>query len=63
MELWCISVTSLARPDGNITGLSLLHADLSGKRLELLKATVPGLSRVATLWQGGHAGAAHRLEV
>jgi putative ABC transport system substrate-binding protein len=43
-------VTSLARPGGNITGLSLSAPDLSGKRLELLKQIVPGLSRVAVLW-------------
>jgi putative ABC transport system substrate-binding protein len=42
-------VTSLARPGGNITGLSLLNPELSGKRLELLKEAVPGLSRVAIL--------------
>jgi putative ABC transport system substrate-binding protein len=40
-------VTSLARPGGNITGLSSLAQDLSGKRLELLKEIVPKLSRVA----------------
>ena len=43
-------VASLARPGGNITGLSALAAELSGKRLELLKQAVPGLSRVAVLW-------------
>ncbi len=43
-------VASLARPGGNITGLSLLSAELSGKRLELLKETVPRVSRVAVLW-------------
>jgi len=43
-------VAGLARPGGNITGLSLLSAELSGKRLELLKETVPGISRVAVLW-------------
>jgi len=42
-------VTSLARPGGNITGLATLTADLSGKRLELLKEIVPKLSRVAVL--------------
>ncbi len=42
-------VASLARPGGNITGLSLLSPELSGKRLELLKETVPKLSRVAVL--------------
>jgi putative ABC transport system substrate-binding protein len=40
-------VTSLARPGGNITGLSTLRSELSGKRLELLKEIVPKLSRVA----------------
>ena len=40
-------VASLARPGGNITGLSNLAPELSGKRLELLKETVPKLSRVA----------------
>ena len=43
-------VASLARPGGNITGLSNVSAELSGKRLELLKEVVPGLSRVAFLW-------------
>ena len=40
-------VASLARPGGNITGLSILSVELSGKRLELLKEIVPKLSRVA----------------
>jgi putative tryptophan/tyrosine transport system substrate-binding protein len=43
-------VASLARPGGNVTGLSNTSADLSGKRLELLREVVPGLSRVAFLW-------------
>jgi putative tryptophan/tyrosine transport system substrate-binding protein len=42
-------VTNLARPDGNVTGLSLMLVDLSGKRLQLLKDAVPNLSRVALL--------------
>lgn len=42
-------VASLARPGGNVTGLSTLTAELSGKRLELLKEIVPKLSRVAVL--------------
>jgi ABC-type uncharacterized transport system substrate-binding protein len=42
-------VGSLARPGGNVTGLSLMHPDLSGKRLELLKEVIPKLSRVAVL--------------
>jgi putative ABC transport system substrate-binding protein len=43
-------VDSLARPGGNITGLTTLGRDLSGKRLELLKEAVPRLSRVGVLW-------------
>ena len=42
-------VESLGRPGGNVTGLSLMAVDLSGKRLELLKEAVPSLSRVALL--------------
>ena len=43
-------VDSLARPGGNVTGFSTINALLSGKRLELLKETVPKLTRVAVLW-------------
>jgi putative tryptophan/tyrosine transport system substrate-binding protein len=43
-------VASLAHPGGNITGLSNISAELSGKRLELLREVVPRLSRVAYLW-------------
>jgi putative ABC transport system substrate-binding protein len=43
-------VASLARPGGNITGLTTLVAELSGKRLELLKAGFPTIARVAFLW-------------
>jgi len=43
-------VASLARPGGNVTGLNLLSPELGGKRLQLLKEAVPGLSRVAVLW-------------
>jgi putative ABC transport system substrate-binding protein len=49
-------VTSLARPGGNVTGLSVLASELVGKRLELLKQAVPGVSRVAVLWQPGGQG-------
>jgi len=41
---------SLAKPGGNITGLSVLLADLSGKRVEILKETFPKMTRVAALW-------------
>jgi putative tryptophan/tyrosine transport system substrate-binding protein len=43
-------VASLARPGGNVTGLSTISPELSGKRLELLREVIPGLSRVALLW-------------
>ena len=43
-------VTSLARPGGNVTGFTVLGPELEGKRLELLRQIVPGLSRVAVLW-------------
>jgi putative ABC transport system substrate-binding protein len=49
-------VTSLARPGGNVTGLAALSPELVGKRLELLKQAVPGVGRVAVLWQPGAAG-------
>jgi len=50
-------VASLARPGGNVTGLSMISPELSGKRLELLRETVPGLSRVAFLWNPDVRGA------
>jgi putative ABC transport system substrate-binding protein len=43
-------VASLARPGGNVTGLTAFSPDLVGKRLELLKQAVPSLVRVAVLW-------------
>jgi putative ABC transport system substrate-binding protein len=46
-------VTSLARPGGNVTGLSVLSTELVGKWLELLQQAVPGVGRVAALWQPG----------
>ena len=51
-------VGSLARPSGNITGLSIFAADLAGKRLELFKEVLPGLKRVAVLWNPASEGAA-----
>jgi putative ABC transport system substrate-binding protein len=66
-------VTSLARPGGNVTGMSFFAAALAGKRVELLKETVSKISRVAILANPGHAGeqlelretqaAAHALNV
>jgi putative ABC transport system substrate-binding protein len=43
-------VVSLARPGGNVTGLTMLSPDLAAKRLELLKEINPGLARVAVVW-------------
>ena len=54
-------VASLARPGGNITGLSTLTPEISGKRLELLKETVPKLSRVAVLGNSTNPGNAQVL--
>lgn len=49
-------IDSLPRPGGNITGLTNLAPALAGKRLELLKETVPKLSRVAVLWDPQNPG-------
>jgi putative tryptophan/tyrosine transport system substrate-binding protein len=50
-------VASLARPGGNVTGLSNQAADLGGKRLEILRELVPGLRRLAILANAGYPGA------
>jgi putative ABC transport system substrate-binding protein len=50
-------VASLARPGGNVTGFSLMSPELGAKRLELLKEAVPGLSRVAIMWNPDVRGA------
>jgi len=50
-------VASLARPGGNVTGFSASSYELSTKRLEILKDTVPNLTRVGALQQGGGARA------
>ena len=49
-------VTSLARPGGNLTGLSSITPELVGKRLDLLKQALPGVSRVGVLWVPGGIG-------
>jgi putative ABC transport system substrate-binding protein len=59
-------VASLARPGGNITGLTHLAPELGGKRLELLKDTIARISRVAVLTDpgtGGHGPQMKELEV
>src|SRR5262249_19579811 len=50
-------VANLARPGANVTGLSTIGSDLSGKRLELLKEALPGAERVAVLWNRPSEGA------
>jgi putative ABC transport system substrate-binding protein len=55
-------VASLARPGGNITGLAGIHADLMGKRLELLREAVPRLSRVAVLSHAANPGNAQYIK-
>lgn len=55
-------VASLARPGGNMTGVSSFGPDLSGKRLELLKEAVPTLSRIAVLWNAADNGMTLRFE-
>ena len=47
-------VKSLARPGGNVTGVSSIAPDLEGKRLELLREVLPRLSRTAVLWNPGN---------
>jgi putative tryptophan/tyrosine transport system substrate-binding protein len=51
-------VSSLARPGGNITGVTIMNEELAGKRLELLKETSPKVSRIGVLWNPVNPGAA-----
>jgi putative ABC transport system substrate-binding protein len=55
-------VASLARPGGNITGLANLAPELDGKRLELLKETLPTVTRVAWVWDPGNPALTVRLK-
>jgi ABC-type uncharacterized transport system substrate-binding protein len=50
-------VASLARPGGNLTGLTSMASELGGKRLALLKEVVPKMSRVAVIWNPSHSEA------
>jgi putative tryptophan/tyrosine transport system substrate-binding protein len=50
-------ITSLARPGGNVTGLSLMGPEVSGKRIQLLQELVPGLAKVALFWDPNDPGA------
>jgi putative ABC transport system substrate-binding protein len=56
-------VASLAQPGGNLTGLTILAPEQSGKRLELLTEAVPGVSRVAVLWNPADRYAALEVHV
>jgi len=53
-------VDSMARPGGNVTGFTAIAPTLAGKRLELLKETVPKLSRVAVMWDPQNPGSAQQ---
>ena len=53
-------VDSMARPGGNVTGFTAIAPALAGKRLELLKETLPKLSRVAVLWDPQNPGSAQQ---
>jgi ABC-type uncharacterized transport system substrate-binding protein len=55
-------IASLAMPGGNVTGLTTDAGELSGKRLEMLKQTIPSLSRVGVLWYPRDPGAAANFE-
>ena len=54
-------VDSLARPGGNVTGLSLQSSDIAPKRIEILREAIPGLGRLAVLANAGYPGAAREL--
>src|SRR5690348_6274930 len=55
-------VASLARPEGNVTGLSFLAGELGTKRLEILKDVVPKLARVGVLWPAGFSASSAQLK-
>jgi len=55
-------VGSLARPEGNVTGLSFLAGELGTKRLEILKDAVPKLARVGVLWPSGFSASSLQLK-
>lgn len=54
-------VASIGRPGGNVTGLSMMAPEMIGKQMGLLRAIVPGLSRVALLWNPANPGGAPQL--
>ena len=56
-------VTSLARPGGNVTGLTDIAPEIAGKRLELFREAVPGITRIAVLWNPANPSAAPQMKV
>ena len=54
-------VASLARPGGNVTGMTFFASVLAGKRVELLKEAVPGTTRIGVLANPNHAGESRRI--
>ena len=55
-------VASLARPGGNVTGLTDIAPEIAGKRLELLREAVPGIARIAVLWNPANPSAAPQMK-
>jgi hypothetical protein len=55
-------VTSLARPGGHVTGLTDIAPEIAGKRLELLREAVPGIARIAVLWNPANPSAAPQMK-
>jgi putative ABC transport system substrate-binding protein len=56
-------VETMARPGGNLTGVAYVSSDTAGKRLQLLKEAMPGLTRLAVLWSPDHADGEYRITV
>ena len=63
LNLRRLLVASLARPGGNVTGLTSLTVELATKRLEILKDAVPMLARVGLLWLPGASGISRDLQM
>jgi ABC-type uncharacterized transport system substrate-binding protein len=55
-------VTSLARPGGNVTGLTDIAPEIAGKRLDLLREAIPGITRIAVLWNPANPSAAPQMK-
>ena len=53
-------IASFARPGGNVTGVTFVSSELAAKRMQLLKTAIPGLARVAILWNPNHVDPEYR---